>query len=208
MARRFDRWLVAQKYSISTQERYGRVARKLCGYIGERKLSRVTPMDIGDFLTKTLPDRWADNYIADQLGCLRCFFDFLYLGGVVDSVAPRFLKSRARKRSLPRVLTKVEIRKMIRATTHPRDRALVELLYSTGCRIGEIRLLRVEGIDFGSRKFKVGSKRKDRIVYFGVHAAKALRSYLDGRKTGYVFQDKIASQKGYCPVLAVPVQCS
>jgi hypothetical protein len=39
----------------------------------------VTPMDIGDFLTHTLPDRCADIYIADQLGALRSFFDFLYL---------------------------------------------------------------------------------------------------------------------------------
>jgi hypothetical protein len=44
-------------------------------------------MDIGDFLTDTRPDKWADNYIADQLGPLRSFFDFLYLGGVVDMLA-------------------------------------------------------------------------------------------------------------------------
>jgi site-specific recombinase XerD len=197
MADRFRSWLRAQKYAPSTQERYHRVAKELCKHIGAKPLSLVTPMDIGDFLTQTLPDRWADNYVADRLGCLRCFFDFLYLGGVVDSVAPRFLKSRTRKKSLPRVLTKVEIRKMLRMATHPRDRALVELLYSTGCRIGEIRFLRVEAIDFRARIFKVGSKRKDRVVYFGMHATNALREYLGGRKTGYLFQDKIASQKGY-----------
>ena len=86
---------------------------------------------------------------------------------------------------------------MLRLAKHPRDLALVELLYSTGCRIGEIRLLRVEAIDFRARKFKVGAKRKDRVVYFGAPAAKALREYLNGRRTGYVFQDKIAPQKGY-----------
>jgi integrase/recombinase XerD len=164
MTERFRMWLRAQKYAPSTQERYHRVAKELCEHIGAKSLSSVTPMDIGDFLTHTLPDRWADNYVADRLGCLRCFFDFLYLGGVVDSVAPRFLKSRTRKISLPRILTKSEIKKMLHLATHPRDRALVELLYSTGCRIGEIRLLRVEAIDFRARKFKVGAKRKDRVV--------------------------------------------
>lgn len=197
MAERFGRWLDAQKYSTSTQERYGRIARKLCLHIGKKALSSVTPMDIGDYLTSTLPDRWGDNYISDQLGALRCFFDFLYLGGVVDSVAPRFLRARARTKALPRTLTRAQVKKLIRAAKHPRDRALVELLYSTGCRIGEVRTLRVETIDFKGRKFKVGSKRKDRIVYFGTHASKALQIYLKGRRTGYLFQDKIDPQQGY-----------
>jgi site-specific recombinase XerD len=197
MVRRFGRWLIAQKYSTSTQERYCRIAGKLCHHIGDRFLSLVEPMDIGDYLTQTLPPRWADNYIADQLAALRCFFDFLYIGGVVDSVAPRFLKARARPRVLPRVLTQAQIKTLIRTATHPRDRALLELLYSTGCRIGEIRKLRMEDLDFRSRTIRVGSKRKDRIVYFGAHAAKALRLYLRGRRTGHVFQDKIKQQNGY-----------
>jgi len=197
MAERFGRWLGAQKYSPSTQERYCRIARRLCQYMGKKALSSVTPMDIGDYLTSTLPDRWGDNYISDQLGALRCFFDFLYLGGVVDIVAPRFLKARVRTKALPRTLTRAQVKKLIRTAKHPRDRALLELLYSTGCRIGEVRTLRVETIDFKGRKFKVGSKRKDRIVYFGTHASKALQMYLKGRRTGYLFKDKIDPQQGY-----------
>ena len=154
-------------------------------------------MDIGDYLTRTLPDRWGDNYISDQLGALRSFFDFLYLGGVVDTVAPRFLKARAHIKALPRTLTRAQIKKLIGTAKHPRDRALVELLYSTGCRIGELRTLRAEAIDFKGRKFMVGSKRRNRIVYFGAHAAKAVQLYLNGRRTGYLFQDKIDPQQGY-----------
>jgi len=197
MAKRFRRWLVAQHYAPSTQDRYYNVARKLCHHIGRKALSSVTPMDIGDFLTNTLPDRWADSYISDHLGPLRSFFDFLYLGGVVDSVAPRFLKARARTKPLPRTLTEAQVKKLIRAASHPRDRALIELLYATGCRIGELRLARVEDIDFKGRRLRVRGKRKERVVYFGSQAAKSLRSYLKGRKTGYVFQDKIDPQKGY-----------
>lgn len=197
MVERFRRWLVAQKYSLSTQERYCRIARKLCHHVGRRSLSSVTPMDIGDFLTYTLPDRWADSYIADQLGALRSFFDFLYLGGVVDSVAPRFLKARARPKPLPRALTEAQVKQLIHAASHPRDRALVEMLYATGCRIGELRLVRVEDIDFKGRRLRVRGKRKERVVYFGALAAKSLNRYLRGRKTGYLLQDKIEPQKGY-----------
>jgi site-specific recombinase XerD len=195
MAERFRRWLVAQKYAVSTQDH--KIARQLCEYIGAKPLARVTAMEIGDFLTHTLPERWADSYIADRLGALRSFFDFLYLGGVVDSVAPRFLKARARTKPLPRALTEAQLNKLIRAAEHPRDRALVEFLYSTGCRVGEARMARVEEIDFRRRSMRVRGKRKERVVYFGRHAAKALRTYLRGRKSGYLFQDKIPPQRGY-----------
>src|SRR5581483_11944701 len=197
MAERFRAWLGAQKYAPSTQERYHRIACKLCHFIGAEPLASVTPMTIGDFLTQTLPDRWQDSYISDHLGPLRSFFDFLYLGGVVDSVAPRFLKSRARSKPLPRVLTEPQIRKLIRGASHPRDKALIELLYATGCRIGEIRLARIEDIDFRKRRFLVRGKRKERVVYFGERAAKSLRVYLGERRSGYVFQDKIEQQGGY-----------
>jgi site-specific recombinase XerD len=197
MSRRFRDWLGAQKYASSTQQRYHRIADNLCHFIGHKPLSLVSPMDIADFITYTLPNRWEDSYIADHLGPLRSFFDFLYLGGVVDSVAPRFLRARARAKRLPRALTQAQIRTLIKTASHPRDRALIELLYATGCRIGEIRVARVEDIDFRRRTFKVRGKRKERVVYFGTTAAKTLRSYLNGRKTGYIFQDKIEPQLGY-----------
>ena len=57
MVERFRQWLVAQKYSLSTQERYCRTSRKLCHHLARKALSSVPPMDIGDFLTQTLPTR-------------------------------------------------------------------------------------------------------------------------------------------------------
>src|SRR4029077_12912245 len=106
-------------------------------------------------------------------------------------------KARARAKPLPRALTQAQVRKLIRTASHPRDRALIDVLYATGCRIGEIRLARVEDIDFKKRTFRVRGKRKERIVYFGTQAAKSLRLYLDGRRAGFVFQDKIELQRGY-----------
>jgi integrase/recombinase XerD len=98
---------------------------------------------------------------------------------------------------LPRALTQSQVRKLIRTAKQPRDRALIELLYATGCRIGEIRLARVEDVDLKGRSFRVRGKHKERMVYFGREAAESLRSYLKGRKTGYLFQDKIEQQRGY-----------
>ena len=194
---RFRRWLHAQHYAHSTETCYTRTALRLCRFIGERELRHVTAMDIADFLSKRLPPQWSDGHIAHQLQALRCFFDFLYLGGVVDHVAPRFLKARTPIRKLPKTLTQSRMKKLIAKADNPRDRALVEVFYATGCRIGEMVNIRVERIDFKRRCFPVMGKRKERMVYFGPVAAKFIRKYLGRRKSGYLFQDIVPQQKGY-----------
>jgi integrase/recombinase XerC len=197
MARRFRSWLIAQHYAPSTWRRYYATAGKLCSFIGSKSLRDVTPMDIADFLTRSLPRAWSDTLVSDRLGALRSFFDFLYLGGVVDRVAPRFLHARARVRRLPPTLTQAQVRKLIRTANNPRDRALVETLYGTGCRVSEVAAVRVVDIDFVRRRFRVKSKRKERVVYFGLRALKAIRRYIGNRRNGYLFQDILPQQKGY-----------
>jgi integrase/recombinase XerD len=197
LASRFRRWLDAQHYAASTQSSYCRVVLRLCRYIGNTDIGDVAPMDIGDFITHSLPPSWSDTHVSHQLGALRCFFDFLYLGGIVDKVAPRFLRSRAHNNKLPRTLTQIQVRKLIRAAANIRDRAMVELLYATGCRVSELVAIRVEDIDFRRHRFQVKGKRKERVVYFGPPAASAIRKYLRNRKAGYLFQDILPKQRGY-----------
>src|SRR5277367_407443 len=115
-ALRYLSWLNAQHYADSTQTSYCRVALRLCRFIKNKTLREVTPMDIGDFLTKTLPPKWSDGHVLYQLGALRGFFDFLYLGGIVDNVAPRFLRARTPVRKLPKTLTQSQMKKLITAS--------------------------------------------------------------------------------------------
>jgi site-specific recombinase XerD len=197
MVERFRLWLVAQKYLDATRVRYYRLARKFCEHIQGQSLASVSPMDIGDVLTKTLPRRWSDSYISHAVCSLRSFFDFLYLGGVVETVAPRFLRLRGRARALPRALTEAQVKRVLREATNPRDRALVEFLYSTGCRVGQARMVRVEDIDFKRRTLQVVGKGRGRIVHLGAEAVKSLRAYLKERSAGYLFQDKRETQRGY-----------
>jgi site-specific recombinase XerD len=82
-------------------------------------------------------------------------------------------------------------------TRKPRDRALLELLYGTGCRLVEVRNLRLEDIDFKAQKIVVKGKRKERTVYFGSPAANALQRYVGKRKSGFLFRVEYRQQKGH-----------
>ena len=72
-----------------------------------------------------------------------------------------------------------------------RERALLELMLSTGMRVGEIAKLRIEHIDFAKRKIYIPDGKSDsaeRYVYLTIKAKNALKKYLGTRKNGFVFR--------------------
>jgi integrase/recombinase XerD len=131
-----------------------------------------------------------------HLWALRRFFDFLYMGGVVDAIAPRFVRSRRTKRAIPRVLGEGEVVRLIRSAESERDKAVLELLYATGCRVGEFVRIRIEDVDLRRRTIHVAGKGGERTVFFGRRAAKAVRAYLGKRKSGPLFLPLPRKQHG------------
>jgi site-specific recombinase XerD len=187
LAAKFGEWLVAQRYSRVARQAYKRVVFRFCHFLGRRPVSTVSHLDIRYFLVEVMKrDLSVDGYNR-YLWALRRFFDFLYMGGVVDSVAPRFIRGTRTHRRIPRVLGETEILKLIRAAMHVRDKALIELLYATGCRVGEFVRISVEDVDLKRRTIRVAGKGKERTVLFGRQAANAVKMYLAGRRTGPLF---------------------
>jgi site-specific recombinase XerC len=190
LAQKFSEWVIAQRYARVTQLAYKRVAFRFCHFLGRRCVVSANHLDVRSFLVEVMKrDLSVDGYNR-HLWALRRFFDFLFMGGIVDSVAPRFVIGRRHARPMPRILGESDVNSLIRATTNPRDRAILELLYSTGCRVGELVRIRVEDIDRTTRTIRVASKGWERTVFFGSHASSALRKYLNGRKNGPLFQPK------------------
>ena len=63
-----------------------------------------------------------------------------------------------------------------------RDRAVLELLYATGCRVAELAGINLEDLDFKRESVLLrGKGRKERIVPFGSKAREALHAYIDSR---------------------------
>jgi integrase len=116
---------------------------------------------------------------------------------VVNTVASRLIRFRTPVKKLPRVLKQSDVAKVIAHTREPRDRAVLEVLYATGCRTSEIVNMRVEQIDFRREEIRILGKRRERVVYFGQPAERALLRYLGKRRDGVLFQDLYQRQKGY-----------
>jgi site-specific recombinase XerD len=196
LAAQFMEWLICQRYSASTITTYRRVTQEFIKFWGDKTISLVTHLDVREFLIEMSRRDLSADIVHRYLWGLRCFFDFLCLGGLVDEVAPRLIRPRPVKRQLARSLSEKNIRRLIAATTNNRDRAIVELIYATGCRAGELLRIRLEHVDFKNMTIKVSGKGSERRVIFGHKAKNALLAYLRGRTSGNLFESQSRVQKG------------
>jgi site-specific recombinase XerD len=128
---RFSDWLICQRYSRTTLTTYNRVVRKFCAFWGGRKLSSVTHLDVRAFLIDVSKRDLSADIMHRYIWALRCFFDFLCRGGVVDDVAPRLVRPRPVAKPLPKTLSEVKVKRLIQAAAKPRDRAIFGLDDST-----------------------------------------------------------------------------
>jgi len=76
----------------------------------------------------------------------------------------------------------VELEKLRRACTNKRDLALINFLYSTGCRVSEVVRLDISDVDFDRHECTViGKGNKERIVYLSEVAVMNLKEYIQSR---------------------------
>ncbi len=189
LARRYERWLIVQHYAESTSVMYKRAVRHFLEFMGRTLVTRATHFDIREYLVRAAQRGYVTFTLKGELHALRVFFDFLNMGRLVGWVAPRLVRIRKCHSRVPQVLTELQIKRLLEATQNKRELALIELLYGTGCRTGELTSMKIEDVDFVAKRIRVTGKRGTRFIVFGEPASKALHSYLGKRRTGFLFTD-------------------
>lgn len=128
----------------------------------------------------------ARSTAARRTSTFRVWFAVLLRDGLVGGDPAALLATPRRGRTLPRVLRPDQVERLIDAAepTDPvglRDRAILELLYASGARVGEIASLDLPAVDHGQQLLLLDGKGgKQRMVPFGEPAADALDAYLRG----------------------------
>ena len=201
LVERYKLWLATLDDSDSVQGRYPRLSRGFCESVGEKEVIHLTPWDVRRLLV--LESRRGRKYYAvyESLVVLRRFFDFLDLGGITTEIPLKTVRIRPPQLVPPHAISPRAIQRLVSAARNTRDAApSFELLYATGCRSSELVGIKFDDVDFELRKIRVtGKNNKVRYVAFGTRAASAVMTYLDGRKSGYLFQSTLR-QRGsvYC----------
>lgn len=132
----------------------------------------------------SLHDDHKKTSVARKLASLRTFFQFLVREGVVDVNPAKLVATPKIERKLPNHLSMEDAVRFIETPDTNtdlgrRDRAIIEFLYATGIRVGELVSIDLKDIDFRERLVRVtGKRRKQRILPFHEHALQALMHYL------------------------------
>ncbi len=111
-----------------------------------------------------------------------------YLRNVLNQTV-EFVELPKRKKTLPDVLTKEQIKSMINATMNLKHQLIIELLYSSGVRLSELLHLRFEDINFQNSTLKVrqGKGAKDRMTILSKHTLEKLKNV---RSSGFILQGR------------------
>jgi tyrosine recombinase XerC len=150
---------------------------------------QVDPLLLRRFLAQLSTRGLAVSSIARKAAALRACFRLLARRGLVDADPAAGLGSPRGPRRLPSVLKQRQVEALL-SRPQPldpvglRDRAILELLYATGMRVGELCALELGDVELDSDSVRVhGKGGKQRIVPFGEPARAALLEYLvEGRR--------------------------
>lgn len=195
----FDIYLrVERGMSPHTRRAYNADLRQLVGFLtaattGRRAVIRWTQVDtrtlrawLGDLF-----DQVEGRSLSRKLSTLRTFFDFLVRRGQVGENPADQLEHPHTARYQPTFLDFDEMLRMLEMPDTSRhlgirDRAILELFYSSGLRVSELSGLDLVDMDLPDRLVRVmGKGQKERIVPVGKKAIEALRVYLEVRSTSF-----------------------
>ncbi len=120
------------------------------------------------------------------LSSLKFYYETILKKKIFDEIKPP-----KKENKLPTVLTKQEIRNMLRSVKNKKHSLLIEFLYSSGLRVSEAVKMQVNSLDFSENMGRVlsGKGRKDRHIILSKNLVKHLKEYLKERKhdSKYVF---------------------
>jgi len=191
LLKQFLDYLAYQKnYSYNTVEAYHRDLSGFMSYLQETHILSLKDVNYEvfmDFLSCLRKQGLVDTTVARKVASLKAFFKFLHKRKAINSNPALILYTPKKDERLPQLLTFDEVLKILQAPSgktwqSTRDRAILELLYSTGIRVGELTALKGKDINIIEEMVKVkGKGKKERIVPVGKPAIKALIDYMEKR---------------------------
>lgn len=166
---------------------YGHDLKRFSEFARKRqktKLEEITREDVVDFLSSLYKDKMDSRSVARYLVSIRGIFKFAMMENMVTTDPTENLESPKTRSSLPTYLRVEEVTKLLEAPNLStpiglRDRAMLEILYSTGLRVSELLNLRLSDVDMRVGCVRcIGKGDKERLVPIGRKAIEAIEQYL------------------------------
>ena len=177
-----------KNYSDYTVENYKHDIIEYLEYLNSENLSfkDIEYSDIRFYLMYLKDTKKDDNTsINRKLSSLRGFYKYLANEGIVKTNVFSLVNGPKRSKKLPRYFEYNELEELFnvpdtRTPLGQRDSLILEMLYATGVRVGELVNIKVSDIDLGRRNIIIlGKGNKERFVTYGEYCEDILKTYLN-----------------------------
>ena len=177
---------VEKGLSDNTLQAYRRDMEKFVAFATKRGLTvtSVRREHVVDFLSHLYRSKLDSRSVARHLVTIRHFFRFSLAEGLISDDPAATIESPRFRQSLPEFLSLEEVDRLLRQpdandVVGMRDKAMIELMYSTGLRVSELCGLAVSDLSMDPACLRcVGKGNKERLVPVGRQALEAVRKYL------------------------------
>jgi integrase/recombinase XerC len=167
----------------------------------DQQLRSCEPVTVREFLAYLYGQNYTKSTTARKLATLRSFYKFLIRRGVLSVNPLSTIRTPKQEKRLPKCLDLEQVQKLLDAPgdadlLSARDKAMLEVLYSSGIRVSELVELENQDIDLQEGILRVrGKGRKDRLTPIGSQAIKALQRYFELRQADPRCQSASAPQR-------------
>lgn len=150
----------------------------------DKALNDITTADIRVFLGQF--ENLKLSSLSRKISVLKSFFGWLANEEMITKDPARKIKPPKPEKRLPKALDPEDLEMIRESCRTLRERAMVEVFYATGCRLGEIQPLNRRDIDWQDKSCRViGKGGKEREVFFSWKAIYYLEKYLKSRKDAH-----------------------
>lgn len=146
----------------------------------QKRVTTITTQDIRDFLSHLVETRKITNSTLEtQKSVLKAFFGWLETEEYIPNSPTKRIRPTKCAKPVKKSLTIEELELLRNACKTPRQRCMLELFFSSGMRLSELRSVDIKDIDWQNNSIKiVGKGNKERVVRFSDKAKLYIKKYL------------------------------
>jgi len=179
-----------KRLSIHTVTNYRRDLKQLTLFCAQQSLtswSEIKSKNIRQFISQLHRQGLAGRSIQRALSAVRSFYRFLIREGLTENNPALAVQAPKTEKRLPSTLDVDQMKSLLEHTNQDtfiacRDRAIMELFYSSGLRLAELAALNLRDVDFAdSLVYVTGKGNKSRVVPVGNQAVSSLKNWLTKR---------------------------
>ncbi len=179
--------LELKHYANNTVKTYVSCFERFINFYNSKDLDQIDENDIRNYLKLLTQNNWSISYINQSINSIKFYYE------IVLGMPNRFydIERPKKKRKLPEILSKNEIKKIINATNNLKHKCILSILYSSGLRRSELLNLKLADIDSERMLIKINDAKgnKDRYSLLSESALIDLRRYyLQYQPKTYLFE--------------------